>query len=716
MADTIKISLELADAAAQKSLSDFITKTDKAEKGFKKLGESGKGTFDEISVGIGKSIGAYEIFEGNLAANVAIKAFEVLKDTAHELFNVFIVEGVHAAQEAQNALNSLNVALGQSGHYSEETSKGFEEFAKSLQKTTTFEDDAIIKNAALIESMAHLDQNGLKRATNAAVQLAAAFDIDLETASKAVAKSADGNVTALQKLGLQFEKSGTNAGTFANALTAIESQLGGTAESKVNTFSGAIAQTKNVFNDLQEEFGKLIISNPAVIAAIGAITKIIETSSDTIANGNQAYKILVGEGFLSLINGAKVVTQAFDIMVSAVRISFNLLLEGTYALVAGVSGALSPFSDTMKEVFNAAVQAGGDARKSVDEVWDKGSLAQVTAALDEVGNAAQAGLNKLKTGAEEATPAIRNSKDAIRELSEEQKRAAQELNNYVLELAKQSSSVKANYDSQLATLQEFYAQQAATDTKSDEANNELKLARENEYYAAKSALLAQSLADEQAKIAASTVSSATKYTADLAAQKKYNTDAAKIATEHARALKKIEDDKVQARRETLATIATLATSGNQTLAVIGKAAGLTQIAIDTPVAVSRAIASAIPYPLNFVAAAAVATAMAAQAAQLAGVQFADGGIVPGSSFTGDRVIANVNSGEMILNSAQQRTLFDIANGRSSDRGGEISSLRAEIRDLAEGMRALASQPIVAQVDGRELFNVTRNQLKSGRAY
>ena len=42
-------------------------------------------------------------------------------------------------------------------------------------------------------------------------------------------------------------------------------------------------------------------------------------------------------------------------------------------------------------------------------------------------------------------------------------------------------------------------------------------------------------------------------------------------------------------------------------------------------------------------------------------KFADGGIVPGSSYSGDNVTAQVNSGEMVLNQAQQRNLFDIAN-------------------------------------------------------
>ncbi len=50
--------------------------------------------------------------------------------------------------------------------------------------------------------------------------------------------------------------------------------------------------------------------------------------------------------------------------------------------------------------------------------------------------------------------------------------------------------------------------------------------------------------------------------------------------------------------------------------------------------------------------------------------FADGGIVGGSSFSGDRLWARVNSGEMILNAQHQRNLESMFSG--SARGGEMS--------------------------------------------
>jgi len=52
--------------------------------------------------------------------------------------------------------------------------------------------------------------------------------------------------------------------------------------------------------------------------------------------------------------------------------------------------------------------------------------------------------------------------------------------------------------------------------------------------------------------------------------------------------------------------------------------------------------------------------------------FANGGIVGGSSYSGDALTANVNSAEMILNQSQQGQLFALANGRGGG-GGELTT-------------------------------------------
>lgn len=86
--------------------------------------------------------------------------------------------------------------------------------------------------------------------------------------------------------------------------------------------------------------------------------------------------------------------------------------------------------------------------------------------------------------------------------------------------------------------------------------------------------------------------------------------------------------------------------------------------------VAQGISAAIAqgFPIGIITGALVGAAGAIQIATIAANKpkppsFAAGGIVPGRSYSGDNVQANVNSGEMILNAQQQRNLWDVANAR-----------------------------------------------------
>lgn len=90
----------------------------------------------------------------------------------------------------------------------------------------------------------------------------------------------------------------------------------------------------------------------------------------------------------------------------------------------------------------------------------------------------------------------------------------------------------------------------------------------------------------------------------------------------------------------------------------------------------------------------VTTMMAAMAAQHAAskalVAFKDGGIVGGSMYHGDRIIARLNSGEMVLDKHQQATLF-----KAIDSG-------------AIGMRTTESQQITFKLKGSDIYGSLKN--------
>lgn len=90
-------------------------------------------------------------------------------------------------------------------------------------------------------------------------------------------------------------------------------------------------------------------------------------------------------------------------------------------------------------------------------------------------------------------------------------------------------------------------------------------------------------------------------------------------------------------------------------------------------AVTGAASSVASIP--FVGAAMAVAAVAGIIASLAAIpKFAKGGIIGGSSFYGDRLLARVNSGEMILNKEQQKSMYKMTSG-----GNDINITSFKVR-------------------------------------
>lgn len=86
--------------------------------------------------------------------------------------------------------------------------------------------------------------------------------------------------------------------------------------------------------------------------------------------------------------------------------------------------------------------------------------------------------------------------------------------------------------------------------------------------------------------------------------------------------------------------------------------------------------------------------------------FATGGVVPGNSFSGDNVLARVNSGEMILNRAQQARLFDIADGNAEPGGAGGAVINQTINVQNGGDLTAITQAIKrGTIDALEFANV-----------
>lgn len=112
---------------------------------------------------------------------------------------------------------------------------------------------------------------------------------------------------------------------------------------------------------------------------------------------------------------------------------------------------------------------------------------------------------------------------------------------------------------------------------------------------------------------------------------------------------------------------------------------------NTEAAATGAASSVASIP--FVGAALAVAAIASVLAALANIpKYATGGIVGGSSFFGDHMIARVNSGEMILNQSQQGKLFNMINN-----GGGSNHITVDGE---------------ARVSGKAMYITIRNYMKA----
>lgn len=135
----------------------------------------------------------------------------------------------------------------------------------------------------------------------------------------------------------------------------------------------------------------------------------------------------------------------------------------------------------------------------------------------------------------------------------------------------------------------------------------------------------------------------------------------------------------------------------------------------------------LPFPANIAAIAAGVAAVVAALAMISGA-FADGGVVGGNSPSGDKLLARVNSGEMILNAAQQARLFAIADGTAAygasaqiaanfAQGVALPSVSVQT-DRLQGIMANGggkqAQAVEWRLRGRDIVASIANETRSNR--
>lgn len=165
---------------------------------------------------------------------------------------------IRLAGEQEQAEKKLEVALGK-------TSTALLNHASALQKMTTFGDEAIIGVQASLAAFIK-DEEQIKKATEATLDMAVAMGMDLKAAGDLVAKTLGSSTNAMSRYGIQVEGAVGSTERLESLTNNVATLFGGQASAQAETMAGALSQAGNSAGDLAEAIGERLSPLTKVLA------------------------------------------------------------------------------------------------------------------------------------------------------------------------------------------------------------------------------------------------------------------------------------------------------------------------------------------------------------------------------------------------------------------------------------------------------------------
>jgi len=243
---------------------------------------------------------------------ITAQAIIVGVKTAFGAFTGFVKDSIQAASEAEKSHVQLVAALRAQGTALPSVVDAYGDYAAALQQTTTYQDDALEAAEALLVTIGGVMPRDMEKALKATTDLAAGLGIDLETATRMVAKAAEGNTAALGKAGVVIDEATKKSGDFGKVLDKITDKFGGQAAAIAGTYQGRLTQLGNTWNDVQESIGRAITQNETVLTMFGLVNGQIASNTGELKN-NLTVTNLVSDAVILSVRAFAQLAKALDV-------------------------------------------------------------------------------------------------------------------------------------------------------------------------------------------------------------------------------------------------------------------------------------------------------------------------------------------------------------------------------------------------------------------
>ena len=546
----------------------------------------------------------------------------------------------------EQAEKKLSVALGH-------TSKALLNQASALQKMTTFGDEAIIGvQASLAAFIKNEDQ--IKLATEATLDMAVAMGMDLKSAGDLVAKTLGSSTNAMSRYGIEVVGAVGSTERLESLTTNVAELFGGQAAAQADTMTGAMQQASNAMGDAGEQIGSLLAP---------AVTNIAEWFGESAKSVGDFFTGLTQTPLEKTIKELQELGASTEALMSLQKIQlernlikFNTELKNSKGFYTDINDLQSLITKNGEETLrNVDLMANGESKRlKLQKEFDKLEKERI-AMIRRTGKLGKMSVKQVNELIDANTELIKQNKQKEEDLISDIEHAEE----MVIKLGEESVAHEKNLNI-LTNIKKSEAEILAlkgmqSDIEPDPVSGGIDALIMSEEQKA-------SIREEfNKRFLEMTVGHNELQNIELTnATKRFREagveeiDVAQFIAERKKA---IDLDYLNSKISSVGSIMGAFGQLNQASkgsAKLSKRLAQGEATMNTWVAVNKALAAGVP-PWNIIQATAIGAMGLANVVKIESQQFAEGGIVPGQG-SGDTVPAMLTPGEVILNQAQQQNL------------------------------------------------------------
>lgn len=267
--------------------------------------------------------------------------------------------------EAQDNAMKLAKTLQLFGDYSEQNLESYKEWAGELQNTTKISDDLAMVLATQAKNMGLTDEQA-KKMVETANDLAAATGEGIQQAFQSLAGTLKGNARALGEQAILLTDLNEEQLATGKGIERIASIFGGQAKEALSTFSGQTEYLKNMFGELFEAIGEIIVKGFDFQGSMKSSTEKVKEFTDWISKNKES--LIVWANFTK-----EVFTRLKDLVVgifNAIETMLAYTLTQMLSPITKVAGALEKFGIISESTYNNIAAYNDAANRTMNKFAD----------------------------------------------------------------------------------------------------------------------------------------------------------------------------------------------------------------------------------------------------------------------------------------------------------------------------------------------------------